>query len=218
MKDTSLCSLHSGHTSKGYRHTDESKALMSNAAKHRPEISEKSRERRRNSALKMWENPEYQKNQSDGMKESYKDDTIRNNHRNAILTCAKDPNWRANVSRKTKEALNQPEIKTRHLEALNRIANEIGNPYERVGKGRKPQAIMLEYAEILCPAGYLMDKINIPKGTWKGASYYTLDFGHPEAKVDIEIDGSSHKNKQKHDAERDAFLQNLGWKIIRIKV
>lgn len=36
-------------------------------------------------------------------------------------------------------------------------------------------------------------------------------------KIDLEIDGSQHKNQQEHDAERDRYLTNLGYIVYRIK-
>lgn len=32
----------------------------------------------------------------------------------------------------------------------------------------------------------------------------------------VEIDGSSHNNKQAYDAERDIYLQSLGLKVIHV--
>jgi very-short-patch-repair endonuclease len=39
-----------------------------------------------------------------------------------------------------------------------------------------------------------------------------------ESKINIEIDGSSHRGREEKDAERDAFLRSRGWKVIRIKL
>ncbi|MDP3722709.1 MAG: DUF559 domain-containing protein [Candidatus Omnitrophota bacterium] len=48
---------------------------------------------------------------------------------------------------------------------------------------------------------------------------YTLDFGHPELKVVVEIDGKQHSGTriQERDRERDAHLASLGWRVIRIR-
>ena len=48
---------------------------------------------------------------------------------------------------------------------------------------------------------------------------YRLDFAFPEIKVDIEIDGATHslvEKTKKIDAERNAFLLQAGWRILRI--
>jgi len=82
------------------------------------------------------------------------------------------------------------------------------------GRGGQPSPTMLLYAEILCPLGYEMDVVHIPAPT---SGTYMLDFAHREAKVNIEIDGNSHIGREVHDARRDAYLKNLGWKVIRIK-
>lgn len=86
------------------------------------------------------------------------------------------------------------------------------------GKGQPPNQIMLDYATFLCPIGYLMDKVIIKKGDWESAGWYLLDFALPDEKIDIEIDGSSHRSHVARDAERDKFLRSLGWKVIRIRV
>ncbi len=48
---------------------------------------------------------------------------------------------------------------------------------------------------------------------------YKLDFGHPELKLDVEIDGTQHAETriQERDRERDAHLASLGWRVIRIR-
>jgi len=45
---------------------------------------------------------------------------------------------------------------------------------------------------------------------------YIVDFYCPNCQAVIEIDGSSHDNKQEYDAKRDTFLQELGLTVIHI--
>ncbi len=47
---------------------------------------------------------------------------------------------------------------------------------------------------------------------------YIVDFYCSNCNVVIEIDGSSHDNKQEYDAKRDAYLQSLGLEVIHIPV
>jgi very-short-patch-repair endonuclease len=47
---------------------------------------------------------------------------------------------------------------------------------------------------------------------------YIVDFFCTNCKVVIEIDGSSHDDKQEYDAARDTFLQNLGLTVIHIPI
>lgn len=82
------------------------------------------------------------------------------------------------------------------------------------GRGGQPSPIMLEYAKILCAAGYEMDSITIPIPT---GSAYKLDFALCDAKINIEIDGRTHRGREEQDHQRDEYLRSLGWKIIRIK-
>lgn len=47
---------------------------------------------------------------------------------------------------------------------------------------------------------------------------YIVDFYCANCNVVVEIDGSSHDNKQDYDAERDEFLESLGLTVIHIPV
>ena len=44
---------------------------------------------------------------------------------------------------------------------------------------------------------------------------YILDFACREARLAIEIDGSQHLDRAAQDEERTAFLESLGWRVIR---
>lgn len=46
--------------------------------------------------------------------------------------------------------------------------------------------------------------------------HYYADFCCVEFKLIVELDGSSHADREEYDALRDATLQNDGWRIIRI--
>ncbi|MBK2268314.1 endonuclease domain-containing protein [Francisella philomiragia] len=45
---------------------------------------------------------------------------------------------------------------------------------------------------------------------------YIVDFFCPSLKTIVEIDGSSHNNKQEYDFIRQTYLEGLGLKFIRI--
>lgn len=48
---------------------------------------------------------------------------------------------------------------------------------------------------------------------------YVLDFYYPQVKLGIEIDGAHHAegNRPESDAERDAYLNSLGIRVMRIQ-
>ncbi len=46
--------------------------------------------------------------------------------------------------------------------------------------------------------------------------HYIVDFYCAQQRVVIEVDGSSHDDKQEYDAERDAYLSGLGLMVIHI--
>jgi hypothetical protein len=69
-----------------------------------------------------------------------------------------------------------------------------------------------EFAHVLCPVGYVREfQVNWGPGH---AAHYKLDFAHPTAKVNIELDGPYHDPSG--DEVRDLRLRALGWKVIRI--
>ena len=50
-----------------------------------------------------------------------------------------------------------------------------------------------------------------------GIGHYIVDFYSPECKLVIEVDGDSHYTDaaQQKDAQRDAYLQQLGLRVLR---
>lgn len=46
---------------------------------------------------------------------------------------------------------------------------------------------------------------------------YIVDFLDRENRVVIEVDGSSHDDREEYDAERDDRLQEAGYRVIRIQ-
>jgi very-short-patch-repair endonuclease len=47
--------------------------------------------------------------------------------------------------------------------------------------------------------------------------YFVADFFCMESKLIIEVDGKIHEHQKEYDKVRDTTLQNLGYRIIRIK-
>jgi restriction endonuclease S subunit len=82
-------------------------------------------------------------------------------------------------------------------------------------------------AKALRKAGNLAEVLfwqEVKKGQFKGLDFdrqkiignYIVDFYCPNVSVVVEIDGSSHDDKQEYDATRDAFLESLGLTVIHI--
>ena len=83
-------------------------------------------------------------------------------------------------------------------------------------------------AKALRKAGVLSEVLfwqQVHKHKFKGLDFdrqkiignYIVDFYCPNRNVVIEIDGSSHDDKQEYDAKRDAYLESLGLTIIHIE-
>jgi len=81
------------------------------------------------------------------------------------------------------------------------------------GKGQAPHPREVVAAEMLADLGFIPE-FSIP--TFMGyGHHYTADLAHPLLKIDVEIDGGSHKSRREKDAERDATLRALGWEVLR---
>lgn len=86
-----------------------------------------------------------------------------------------------------------------------------------------------ERAHALRKAGNLSEVLfwnRVKKRQFKGLDFdrqkiignYIVDFYCASCNVVVEIDGSSHDNKQEYDARRDDFLESLGLTVIHIPV
>jgi very-short-patch-repair endonuclease len=66
---------------------------------------------------------------------------------------------------------------------------------------------------------YILNKTEIKYKRYVQISYYNIDFAFIEKGIDLEIDGDQHyldKKIVESNKERDIFLTNNGWKVIRI--
>ena len=45
---------------------------------------------------------------------------------------------------------------------------------------------------------------------------YIIDFACPHVKLALEVDGSSHYDKQRYDATREHFLRRAGYEVTHI--
>ena len=45
---------------------------------------------------------------------------------------------------------------------------------------------------------------------------YVVDFLAPEAGLAVEVDGRSHEGRFSHDAARDAYLEQQGFRVLRV--
>lgn len=130
---------------------------------------------------------------------------------------AADPAWRDRVSAATKEAMADPAIRARHLAALK------GQPVNfKGGNGQAPVGMSMTMAALLVPLGYIAE---LPiKTTWHGTIHrppnaYKVDFGHPDLRVAVELDGPKHRPRAQQvlDRKKTEVLEALGWTVIRVR-
>lgn len=91
------------------------------------------------------------------------------------------------------------------------------SPKERGGNGRAPTSQESVLFTLLCSLGFVMQPA-IPTKQKRGSGYpscYKPDLGHWGLKIAVEADGGSHCGRQHLDAKKDAFLNGLGWAVLR---
>jgi hypothetical protein len=93
------------------------------------------------------------------------------------------------------------------------------NPRKGVSAISRPQSIISAEIKRIVGDKYVVEdefpvrrKIN---GVFKKRGWYYLDAAIPELNIDFEYDGELHKAFKDKDRERDSFLSDKGWKIVR---
>lgn len=130
---------------------------------------------------------------------------------------AADPAWREKVSEATKTAMHRPEVRARHLAGL---ARQEGTNF-RGGNGKPLTPTVTRMAEVLEPLGFVREFAIKTKGhgtAHRTPPVYKADFGHPDLLVAIELDGPSHRprERQRLDQKKTEVLKALGWRVIRV--
>jgi hypothetical protein len=89
-------------------------------------------------------------------------------------------------------------------------------PIVRGGNGKISECEKM-MREIL-PSEWIM-QCAIPTKMGRTSGYptcYKVDFGIPQKKIALEVDGNSHRSRKRLDEKKDTFLQSLGWTVLRI--
>ena len=136
-------------------------------------------------------------------------------------------------------AVKKNKLKTRSISESNILAN-IKNPRKlseetkkKISDGRKKYLIenpdqvpylLNHYSKgPSYPEKYfneILKKTNLKYEKYLQISIYNLDFAFVNKGIDLEIDGNQHYDDErivKSNKERDIFLRNKGWKVIRIR-
>lgn len=94
-------------------------------------------------------------------------------------------------------------------------SGKIQSPLAEMGVGQPPRPLENLAAVFLEPLGFERE-VCVSRG--KRGAPYRLDFAHKELKISIEIDGEQHRETRfrLRDETRDAYLQSLGWTVVRI--
>lgn len=94
------------------------------------------------------------------------------------------------------------------------------SPTVRAGNGSGLTPAEGALAPLLLPLGFQWNlAVSLGKRVPGYPTNYKLDFGHQNLKVGLEVDGRSHlaEARIKQDLKKERKLQELGWKIFRIK-
>lgn len=111
---------------------------------------------------------------------------------------------------------NHPEVRARQSALINKLLEERRTGFavsrQKNGIESYPEKKFREYLELI---GCVKNKDFVQEHQ---VGRYSLDFALLNLKIDLEIDGKQHYTSGgvQHDIKRDAYLESLGWKIIRI--
>ena len=137
------------------------------------------------------------------------------------------------MTKSTEESINK-EINSPPLEGCLKGGVVQGHPKAEVVKRNSQDYFSLPYnpnlkdrAKALRKAGNLAEVLfwqEVHKRKFKGYDFdrqkiignYIVDFYCANCQVVIEIDGSSHDDKQEYDEARDTYLESLGLTVIHI--
>ena len=131
-------------------------------------------------------------------------------------TMAKTNKKYASDRMKKNNPMSKPEIREKMRLSLIEIGH---SPKKRGGNGRGqtvPQAMLSSALgwdyEYVIKTGSLKEKYNAPY-------HYKIDIANPKFKIAIEVDGNSHGalKRIEQDKRKEAFLKEIGWKVIRFK-
>lgn len=109
----------------------------------------------------------------------------------------------------------------------------LGNPggskeqFNRIkgGNGRGPtlaeqtliDALNSAYAEGTWQWSYVVKTGDAPQfGMGSRPSHYKIDIANENERIAIEVDGYSHRGQEATDTKKEEFLDDLGWKVIRV--
>jgi Protein of unknown function (DUF559) len=133
-----------------------------------------------------------------------------------IQKMGQDPAFRLRVSEANLKRMRDPEVRARHLAAL------AGLPVNfKGGNGQEPTPLIKAMFEDLAATGYQRELIIRTKGhgtAHRPPTHYKADFGNPETKHVIEMDGPKHRPMAQRviDRRKTEVLQALGWTVDRI--
>ena len=180
-----------------YPRTPEGRANIA-AARRGTKLSETTKARVREAAIRNAADPEWRRKVADGTRAGQ-----------AAMTPEERKSWNQNKSLVRIGTHPSEETKAK-------LAKTAAHSYRGGATGDA-------YAAVLCPAGYTREhhftygEPDVSTGWGLRRPRFQMDFAHLEAKVDIELDGIGHKASPEEDAARDAILRLYGWKVIRIK-
>lgn len=127
------------------------------------------------------------------------------------------------ISDVTRETLSNKAKNRKHSKETKNHLSEIKIKYYKENPDKIPYKLYHYSKGRSYPEQYwkdVFDKYLIKYDEQYQIYLYSLDFAIPDFKIDIEIDGDQHYNDPrivKSDKRRNTYLENLGWKVIRIK-
>lgn len=131
----------------------------------------------------------------------------------------KTEEWREKVSQATTEAMHRPEVRKKHLKGLAK-ARAVHGVNFKGGQHQEPLDLIKPLIPLFASIGFHHEHKVVSKGhgtSEKTRGYLLVDFGNPDKRIAVEIDGPCHKTKRgkERDKRKTIVLTALGWTIVR---
>ena len=131
------------------------------------------------------------------------------------LTMARTNRSYASARMKKNNPMHRPEIRAAVSTKLRAMGHK---PRVHGGNGRPVPVPQLLLA---CVLGWDTE-VAVKTGEKRGSGYpscYKVDIGNEDLMIALEIDGNSHcaLKRKEQDKKKDAFLNGLGWTVLRFK-
>ena len=139
----------------------------------------------------------------------------------ALIASLKGPKWKAAHAAAQKRRFSDPAQREQNRQRAFKLIEQgkiIPFGGRGHGNGGEPTKAEASLFKRLRRYGFQREVV-VKAGKIANVNWYRLDLAHLEARVAVEIDGSSHeaKRRRESDSKKDSFLTSQGWTVLRFQ-